>query len=327
MLKKLLFLLTTGAVALVFVASASAQFLVVDAPIFSSYPWLTTLTAHPRNPKPIQMRHTTVSSYEQTAVRWVLWRQGCLAARRGMTGVVVLDFGKLAYDGHSYGTILFSDRFASNGRITRAMLGYAQGYAHCLPSGSPLRITLARGTSNYAPAVPSAYAAGRKWARETTALGHYLYGQNLDQHVWTAAADDAEPAWDPGFGRTYDFYRGYRSAGNGRALYDYGSLDGGVGAYWNVWQAYYVSGGMRYAQVLPEIYNRAMAREWAVLARKVQVRYHGRVRFAGVLTQHTPGCQCSLMPKDAHDALVRELAAHGAGMSPLPWGGSNMGDF
>jgi len=326
-LKKLLISAVAVLAALAFAGVASAQVLLLDVPGFGSYNWLRTLKAAPANPKPILVRHTTVSAYEQTTVRPVLWRQGCAAAGQGMNGVVVLDFGKPAYNGHTYGTILFSGRFASNHRITLAMLAYGQGYAHCLPDGSPLHVTLARGTSNYHPAVPSAYAAGRKWARETTALGHYLYAENIDQHVWTAAADDAEPAWDPGFTQTYRFYQGYRSAGNGRTLYDYGSLDGGVGTIWKAWQAYYVSGGMTYAQVLPEIYTRAQAREWATLARVVQVRYHGVVRFAGVLTQHTPGCRCSLLPADAHNALVRELAAHGAGMSPVPWGGSNMGNY
>jgi hypothetical protein len=47
--------------------------------------------------------------------------------------------------------------------------------------------------------------------------------------------------------------RGRRYAAN------YGSLDGGAGGIWNVRQAFYVSGGMRYARAMPEIYSHALA--------------------------------------------------------------------
>lgn len=45
----------------------------------------------------------------------------------------------------------------------------------------------------------------------------------------------------------------------GHTLYDYGSLDGGVGAVWSARQAWYVAGGIRHTKALPEIYNSAMA--------------------------------------------------------------------
>jgi hypothetical protein len=251
----------------------------------------------------------TISLYEHTTKQWVLRRQGCRAARRGVGGIVILDFGKPSYNGHTYGTILFSDRFAGNREITRALLAYAVGYRRCLPRGSHARIVLARGTSNYHPSVPSAFKAGRKWARETNALARLLAARGLAGHVSSAAADDAEPAWDPSFHKTRDFFRGYRAAGNGRPLYNYGSLDGGVGAIWNERQAFYVTGGMRYARPIPEIYNRAMARQWAHLAWVARRRFHRRIRFAGVMTQHVKGCNCGYLPPRAHAALVRELAA------------------
>ena len=54
--------------------------------------------------------------------------------------------------------------------------------------------------------------AGRKWARETMELA-----KNLRRHpfvgnrVKSAAAIDAEPAWDRSFHRTRDFFKGFRS--------------------------------------------------------------------------------------------------------------------
>jgi hypothetical protein len=107
-----------------------------------------------------QVKTTTLSIYEQTVRARFLAAQGCHAARRHENGIVVLDFGKPAFAHGGYGTLLFSGRFAPNHKITAAMLRYARGYVRCLPKGSAASIELARGTSNYHPSVPNAYAAG-----------------------------------------------------------------------------------------------------------------------------------------------------------------------
>jgi hypothetical protein len=329
-------------------------------PNFAPHPraWLTALTEFPRNPKPAhrskrqhrhaakskphhqrstkrhetkrqprpqhRLRATTLSLYEHTIHPWILAAQGCSAARRHENGIVVLDFGKPAFERGGYGTILFSGRFATNHRITAAMLGYAQGYARCLPRGSTAAIEIARGTSNYHPAVPSAYEAGVRWARETNRLGRILDRKGLSEHVESAAADDAEPAWDRGFRRTREFFHGFRAAVHGHTLFDYGSLDGGVGAVWSARQAWYVAGGLRHTKALPEIYNSAMADEWAELARIARGRFHRAVDFAGVMTQGTPSCDCGLRPPAAHRVLAHALASQGVGRVLLPAGGTNI---
>jgi hypothetical protein len=61
----------------------------------------------------------SASQYEQTTSRAELRRQGCTAGRRNVVGLTILDFGNPAWNEHSYGTILFSERFASNEGITR----------------------------------------------------------------------------------------------------------------------------------------------------------------------------------------------------------------
>jgi hypothetical protein len=265
------------------------------------------------DPKPKAPPRATISLYERSTVRSVFRAQGCGAAQRGATGVVILDFGKPAYNGHTYGTILFSGVFAGNKDITHAMGAYATGYVRCLPKGSRDRIALARGTSNYHPSVPSVYKAGSKWARETRQLQRALAAAKFESHVSAAAADDVEPAWDPSFWRTRDFYRGYADSRVGLALYNYGSLDGGIiSGYWNVHQAFFVTGGMRYAHAIPEIYNQTMAREWAALAQVAQHRYHRPVKFAGVMTERTAGNH-GVKPRDAHRMLVRQLAVQGHG--------------
>ena len=306
------------------------------APSFEPHPrpWLDALSNLPRNrerpqprrqPRPLGgLRATTLSIYEHKVHPWILDAQGCSAARRHENGVVVLDFGKPAFVHGGYGTILFSGRFAKNHGITAAMVAYAHGYVRCLPEGSTSSIELARGTSNYHPSVPSAYAAGVRWARETNRLGRELARLGLDAHVEAAAADDAEPAWDPFFRKTRDFFHGFRAAVHGHTLFDYGSLDGGVGAVWSARQAWYVAGGLRHTKALPEIYNPAMAREWAKLARIAHRRYHRDVEFAGVMTQGTSSCNCGLRPTAAHRVLARALVSQGFGDVVLPSGGTNM---
>jgi hypothetical protein len=276
---------------------------------------LLTHKAHKRTHRAAQPHakvrpYVTISLYERTTDRLVLRKQGCNAAKRGAGGILILDFGRPGWNGHTYGTMLFSGRFARNDAITWAMKSYARGYVTCLPKSSKAKITLARGTSNYYPTVPNLRRAGREWAAHTHALGRYLANHGLDARVTAAAADDVEPAWDRGFRRTYNFYRGFRQGSHGVLIYNYGSLDGGAGGIWNVRQAYYVSGGMKYARAMPEIYNHAMARQWAYLSRR-SVHFYGKpVQFAGLMTQHASGCSCGLTPAEAHAALVRELAKH-----------------
>jgi hypothetical protein len=266
-----------------------------------------TLTA--RRISPSKAR-ATVSLYEHTVRPSTLSEQGCDAAKRGVGGIVILDFGQPAYNGHTYGANLFSGAFAGNAEITAAMLAYANGYVGCLPKGSQLAISLARGTSNYHIGVPSPYQAGRRWARETHALQTLLEARGLAAHVTSAAADDVEPAWDRSFHRTRDFFRGYRDADTGHVLYNFGSLDGGVGSIWNAKQIFYVASGMKYVASIPEIYNHAMAQQWAEVAHIAKHRYHRPMKFAGVMTTHTSRNH-ALKPRDAHKLLVRALAQVG----------------
>jgi hypothetical protein len=171
---------------------------------------------------------------------------------------------------------------------------------------------------------PGGSERGVRWARETNRLGRILARKGLSEHVESAAADDAEPAWDRGFRRTREFFHGFRVAVHGHTLFDYGSLDGGVGAVWSARQAWYVAGGLRHTKALPEIYNSAMADEWAELARIARGRFHRAVQFAGVMTQGTPSCDCGLRPPAAHRVLAHALASRGVGRMLLPAGGTNI---
>jgi len=270
----------------------------------------------PANATP-RKRWITGSKYIDTTAPSLLRAEGCKAGREHRTGLVILAFGKPAYNGHTYGTILFSNRFAGNFQITSATKAYAVGYAKCLPQDSDAVITLSRGTSNYNIDVPNAVNAGKRWARETKVLQTWLDEHpGIGDHVKSAAAIDAEPAWNPSFHRTHAFFKGYRAFfgddEDGLALYNFGSLDGGVGEIWSLRQAFYVSGGMKFARVVPEIYFPSMARQWAELARLARERYDREVQFAGLMTQRAPGCgpsRCGMGPVQAHRTLKRALAS------------------
>jgi hypothetical protein len=273
---------------------------------------LDLVTAPPAPPPP--PASVSASRYEQTTSRRELARQGCAAGRRNVGGLMILDFGKPSWNGHTYGTILFSDRFAANRDVTRALYAFAVAYVRCLPDSSDRKIVLARGTSNYELFVPSAYDAGRAWARWTHRLSRQLAAHpNVAAHVSSAAADDLEPNWDRRFSRTSRFLRGFRSFPGHQLLYNFGSLDGG--SIWTVRQAVYATAKGN-TRVVPEIYNHKMARQWAELARTGLRRYRRAPRFAGVLTQHHARCGCSLEPHDARRALQRALALHVGAAAP-----------
>jgi hypothetical protein len=266
-----------------------------------------------RQPRPVRVQHlaaVTPSLYERTTAPPILRAQGCRAARVGTSGLVVLDFGKQAFRPRrgGYGTVTFANRFASHLSLGWAVRSYARGYSECLGSRSRAHITLALGTSNYDQDVPSTYVAGRLWARATVRIGAYVARHHFD-HVTVAAADDVEPAWDRGFRRTYDFFRGFESVKTKYLLYNYGSLDGGH--IWKLRQAFYVAGGMHAARVVPEIYNREMAEQWAELSRLAVRRYGRPIRIAGLMTQHRGRCRgCGFTAAQAHTALMRALSRH-----------------
>lgn len=321
-------LLVLGGIALVVFGGIASRIEPPAAPLTAAPPVAAAVSkaaAAPNAAKPkaelavrrvsVKTARATISLYEHTVRQSTLRGQGCDAAKRDVGGVVILDFGQPAYNGHTYGTFIFSGAFASNNEITGAMLAYAVGYSRCLPKGSTRSISLARGTSNYHPHVPSPYQAGRRWAREVHVLDKLLAARGLSEHVTPAAADDVEPAWDPTFHRTRDFFSGYRDAHTGHVLYNFGSLDGGVGSVWSARQIFFVSSGMKYVAAIPEIYNNAMASQWAELAHIAQHRYHQPLKFAGVMTTHTSRNH-GMKPRDAHKTLVRALAAVDSAIVP-----------
>src|SRR3979411_1435297 len=101
--KRGMVLLAVGAVALIGTGAVAAR---VQDPLHRV---VAPGVAHMRVPaeaksQPHTRPRATISLYEHTADRTTLRRQGCSAAKRGVGGIVILDFGQPAYNGHTYGT-------------------------------------------------------------------------------------------------------------------------------------------------------------------------------------------------------------------------------
>ncbi len=253
--------------------------------------------------------YTTRSYYESTTSTSTLYNQGCTAGNAGAVGAIILDFGRPAYRDGAYGTKLFgSGGFASNVSILAAMKAFADGYWDC----SPLRTqaVIARGTSNYCPAtsgcslLPRDYAAaGSYWGTRTNELTTYIANSGYSSQETSAAADDAEPAWDPAFTSTHDFIAGYNSTAEWM-MFDYGSLESG---YWSRSNEYYVAyTGANFP--LPEVYYPSMAASWESLELWAVENRGVSMWMTGITSEWpVPG---TLTPHEGYDAMLDQLQSH-----------------
>lgn len=270
---------------------------------------------------------TTTSVYEHTAKRATTSAQGCNAAKRRETGVVILDYGRPAHRGDQYGTINFGGNFVWNGNIERAAEAYARGYVSCLPAGSTTHISVATGTSNsctnHDPACcprgcgslpPSYMAAGRYWATWVRRLDGYLSshsvnGIRLSSRVTASGADDAEPAWEPRYTYTYNWIKGYAATtGRRYPLWDFGSLESG---YWNRAREYYVSFGAAPSVPMGEVYYSGNADNWEGLVLWSHYNEPKQIYVYGVTTQSNPPYTgCGFSAHGSYDSMLHALRSH-----------------
>jgi len=260
-------------------------------------------------PAPAAYPYTTTSYYESTTSTSTLYYQGCDAGKAAAVGAIVLDFGRPAYRDGAYGTMLFgSGGFAPNVSILNAMKAFAEGYWNCSPLHT--QVVIARGTSNYCHGgtscsllPPNYMAAGSYWGTRTNELASYIANSGYSSQESSAAADDAEPAWDPGFTSTHDFIAGYNSAANW-VLFEFGSLESG---YWSRANEYYVAyTGANFP--LPQVYYSSMAASWEELELWAVANRGGSMLMLGV-TSEWPAPE-TLTPHQGYDAMLTRLQTH-----------------
>ena len=272
---------------------------------------------------------STTSYYERGASSSNLYLQGEKAGQAGSNGLVVLDFGRPASDGTSDGTDGYASHFLSFASITNAVKNYITGYFAYAPTSTTLDVAV--GTNNSCglyqpcgaivcgcPDEPANYITwGQEFARTVERLGawsrHYASTNGFTDTVRVVAADDVEPAFDPGYSNTYDVMQGYAQAvgGNSPPMVDYGSADPG---FWSEDQLLQVANNFPPNVAMPEIYDARQIGEWANLVSYAKAQYGKAVSVFGVMTAASGTVS-------AQDAVAQTLQAIGpiTGQDNVSW--------
>jgi hypothetical protein len=279
---------------------------------------------------------TTTSRYEQTTDTAVLDAQGASDGYAGLAGATILDFGRPGeLAGRVMATVDFGGHVDPLSAVIAAVEAYADGYRRAAPGGSSMEVFIGTNDScgtdqpcgtglcgcSYEPA--SFLAWGKAWGGAVAQTDSYL---TMTAMLYTAeatagGADDAEPAYDPGFTNTYDVLAGYDDS-TSLPMADYGSVDGGpTDGFWTAEQMYLVTYGLRPDLAFPEIYHPGMAGQWAALSRWAAAHTAAPMTIAGVLTESPDG----YTPEQAYTNLVAALSGnHPGSKQPLPRWSSNI---
>lgn len=271
----------------------------------------------------------TTSHYEPDARRAALFHQGLAAGRSNAQGIVILDFGRPAERHGVAGTIDYGGSFLSLAATAVAVRSYVSGYFHQAPPDTTLDVAI--GTNNSCgPGQPCGGlrcgcadepASLLRWGEELASVverdaawaNQLRASRGYTDVVRVVAADDIEPAYDPGYLNTYEVLDGYALAVKGSAppMVDYGSADPNI---WSEARLYQVAYGFPPDVPMPEIYFPGQAGEWAALLRYAKARLRTSVTFFGVLT----GGLGTEAPRRAYAELLAAVAP----ISPqrqIPW--------
>ena len=244
----------------------------------------------------------TTSYYEQTGSSPVMYRQGEVAGKEGAQGIIILDFGRPAAIGTTYGTMGFGGSFISLPEIVTGVEGFIRAYFHYAPADMTLDVAVGTNDScgtgqpcgtricgcNNEPVSFYAYGGAwalaveelRSWALDLKAAGGYT------DTVRVVAADDAEPAYDPGYRNTYELLAGYAATvgGSEPAMVDYGSAE----RSWTEEELLQVAYGFRPDVPMPQVYYSSQAGEWANLLSYAKRARHLNMTIFGVLAGADP---------------------------------------
>ncbi|MCA1833293.1 MAG: hypothetical protein ABR548_00615 [Actinomycetota bacterium] len=270
----------------------------------------------------------TTSRYMKSTDASVLDRQGCAQGQSVQQGAIVLDFGRPAVSGTSYGTIIFgANTFRSVAQIEAAAKSFLTGYWRCSPYYT--RITLLIGTSNYGGSV--SYSHGKAWSGMVNNVLAWIGSQQYTVQEDVAAGSDIELSWNTATAsRTW--VDGYGSI-DVRPAYDYGDAAGcpPYGSCNNGWRqedVWYVSWGAPPAWPLPEIYttNASMASEWYRMSLYGYSAHGYRMNIGGAMTQYQAcldvgGCSTGTnnTPSAGWSQLYGKLNADSRTAQSLPW--------
>jgi hypothetical protein len=224
----------------------------------------------------------------------------------------------------------FSGHFISLAAVERAVEAYITGYFRYAPPATTLDVAI--GTNNSCgtgqpcgglahcgcPEEPADFATwGAQLALAVEQVRYWAFSyrarMSFTDEVRVVAADDAEPAFDPGYANTYALLAGYARAvaGSQPAMVDYGSAEP---RHWSERQLWQVAYGFAPDVPMPEIYYPAQVAEWAQLVRWAKAAEQKPVTIYGVLS----GGRGMVGAASAYEDLLRAVAPL-SDQSSIPW--------
>jgi hypothetical protein len=235
----------------------------------------------------------TPSRYVDTVSLAYHERLGCATAKRRISGVTILLYGKPVRVHGTYGASLYGGPDATTGQIASAVKRFAVGYVACA-RGTFVNLVVA--TSNCCGRKSHVNEEhGRAWARMVNGIGSWLSARGWAGTVRVRGGSDMEPSYNSA-ARTWRWWHGYHSV-NRHHLYNVGSADGcpqyGTGRTngicnngWRQSDVYGLS-WHGWAVPLPQIYREdgAQARQWQQIKLYGVVSRGRSMTILGPLTQ------------------------------------------
>lgn len=218
----------------------------------------------------------------------------------GHRHLVLLDIGGQTHAGVRLSA---TTRHITYRQLADAMKAYVDGYARGQRANAPAEITI--GTNND---LVVTRRSGQVWA--DSVVDPVATHAKRYRAITVSGANDIEPGFAAGPGAVKNWVRGYLAATKAGLVFN-GSADGcsparpfaGCNRGWTMRDLAWVAGVAAPGRmtVLPQIYNRTMARQWAQIARTAATQ--GRpLRILGPLTE-TAACRgipaCPTMPSAA----------------------------
>jgi hypothetical protein len=210
--------------------------------------------------------------------------------------------------------------FVTNGQIENNVKQYMQGFWDCTAIASRSHIIVAPGVTNAGSGInsSSARALGTAWGVLVNHLNAWITAGGMQTQLSAAGAIDAEPGWGaPSYALAWA--DGFMTSN--QVYYDFGSADGcpPYGSCLNGWtQAtrYQMAWGNRTAIAVPQIYNNAMAQQWASISAWGNAHTSsGPILWAAALSQHQAcidhGDPCSGTNYTAQQAWQQLTSASG----------------
>ncbi len=244
----------------------------------------------------------TQSLYENTTYWQTLQTQGCNAAHKTASGVIVLDWGQIDANGGVWGTYDFGGVHISNDDILHATANFIQGIWNCHTSATNFAVAI--GTSNYGSCYCSSwYTAGQKWGQLVLDVQSFVVNNGMSAQIGVYGADDIEIGWNS-YTNSKAFVDGYNSITH-RVFFDYGDDPGGTNpAPWTAYQVWYVAYGAPANYPLPEIYYNADATEdWEPLSIWACNNEGGPIKFKGTMTEYPTGNSPATGYLDMYNAI------------------------